>query len=446
MKINWNKKYTTYAIYAAIVSAAVIFCIFLGVYIKYVWAGILKVFEVLAPLIYGIIIAYILTPIANLFEKKILIRIRHGIIRRLLSVSLTYIVFLTAFSLLIYAVVPQIGKSFTDLQANLAVYSQSLQEWMNNISQQSKLLGALVAWLNSVFDFSVLSAPLSKIIEVIYGLVTEFSPYIMGFFGSLVVQLKNIIIGLVFAGYLLFSKELVLAQINKVLHVFFKEERIKKLRSGVKYADKTFGKYLMGMFLDAIMVGILTAVAMLIFDIPYVPLISVLIACTNIIPIFGPFIGGIPSVLIIFIADPLKALWFLIIIVVIQQIDGNLIAPRILGSSTGLPAIYVLIAITVMGGLFGLAGMVIAVPVFAILGRYINDKTEARLNAKKAAETENGADSIRQSHSIEDLDYYYDERPYGEGEQSENVALSERFGEDIEQEDTSDSNSEVDGK
>lgn len=426
MKINWNKKYTTYAIYAAIVSAAVIFCIFIGVYIKDIWAGLLRVVEVLAPLIYGIVIAYMLTPVANLFERKVLVKIRHGIIRRLLSVIFTYAVFLSALSLIIYAVVPQIGKSFTDLQANLAVYSQSLQEWLNNISQQSDLLAALVSWLNSVFDFSMLSAPLSKIIEVIYELVTEFSPYIMGFFGSLVVQLKNIIIGLVFAGYILFSKELVFAQINKVMHVFFKEERIEKLRRGVKYADKTFGKYLMGMFLDAIMVGVLTAIAMLIFDIPYVPLVSVLIACTNIIPIFGPFIGGIPSVLIIFIADPLKALWFLIIIVVIQQIDGNLIAPRILGSSTGLPALYVLVAITVMGGLFGLGGMIIAVPLFAILAKVINDKTEARARAKKEAESAKSAEGTH-AVAVDDLDFYYDERPYGEGEQSESIALSERF-------------------
>ena len=320
LKINWNKKYTTYAIYAAIVSAAIIFCIFLGVYVKDIWKGVLRVFEVLSPLIYGVIIAYILTPLMGLFEKRVLVFIKHGIVRRLLSVLMTYTVFISALGLIVYAVVPQIAKSFTDLQANLAVYSQSLQDWLASISQKSKLLGALVSWLNSFIDFSALSDPITKLIEVAYDLVTEFSPYIMGFFGTLVVQLKNIVIGLVFSGYILCSKELVFAQINKLLHVLFKEERIEKLKSGVSYADKTFGKYLMGTFLDAIIVGILTAIAMLIFKIPYVPLVSVLVACTNIIPIFGPFIGGIPSFLIIFIADPLKALWFLVIILVIQQI------------------------------------------------------------------------------------------------------------------------------
>ena len=245
----------------------------------------------------------------------------------------------------------------------------------------------------------------------------------MGFFGTLVVQLRNIVIGLVFSGYILCSKELVFAQINKLLHVLFKEEKIEKLKSGVSYADKTFGKYLMGTFLDAIIVGILTAIAMLIFKIPYVPLVSVLVACTNIIPIFGPFIGGIPSFLIIFIADPLKALWFLVIILVIQQIDGNVIAPRVLGSSTGLPALYVLIAITVMGGLFGLGGMIIAVPVFAILARIISSSTSAkeRRNAEKKEECEEN-----DTPDVE-LDSYHDERPYEAGELSENIALSERI-------------------
>lgn len=400
MKINWNKKYTTYAIYAAIVSAAVIFCCFIGVYIKDIWKIVLKVADVFAPVIYGFIIAYILSPIVGLLERKVLVKLRNGIARRLLSVLLTYIVFIAALVLIIYAVVPQILKSFNDLQANLALYSQSLQEWLNTVSQKSKLLAALVSAINSVIDLSMLSAPISKIIEIVFDLVAEFSPYIMSFFSAFIVQLKNIIIALVFSGYILCSKELVFAQLNKLLHVFFKDERIRKFKSGVAYADKTFGKYLMGAFLDAMIVGMLVAIAMLIFRIPYVPLVAVLVACTNIIPIFGPFIGGIPSVLIVFIADPLKALWLIAIIMVIQQIDGNFIAPRILGSSTGLPAIYVIVAITVMGGFFGIVGMIIGVPVFAIIGNIISTKTAKRVEAQKS--NENTSDGSANGQNVGD--------------------------------------------
>lgn len=417
MKINWNKRYTTYAIYASIIAAAVIFCIFVGVYIKDVWTAVTKVADVFAPLFYGCVIAYVLSPLANIFERKVLVKIRHGVVRRGISVFLTYSVFLTGLGLLLYAVIPQIGRSFNDLQANLALYSQSIQEWLNSVSQRSDLFAAIVNKLNEFIDFDSLSSPITKLIQLAYDLITNFSPFIVDFVGSFVVQLKNILIGLVFSGYILCSRELVFAQINKLMHVVFSKERIERFKKGVAYADKTFGKYLMGTFLDAIMVGILTAAALLIFRMPYVPLISVLIACTNIIPIFGPFIGAIPSFLFIFISNPLKALWFVVIILVIQQIDGNLIAPRILGNSTGLPAMFVIIAITVMGGLFGVGGMIIGVPVFAILGKLINDKTTSKIRARKAASEKSIVDDQisfeYEDEEYDEFDYYYDDIPRG---------------------------------
>ncbi len=384
MKFNWNKKYTTYAIYASLVLAAVIFCIFLGVYIQNIWSGILFVLNVFSPLMYGFVIAYILMPVLNLFEKRVFFKVRHGVIRRGLSVSLVVVVVGLVIGLLVYAIFPQIARSASDLQTSLVTYSETLQEWVNTMASKPGVLGTIFKYLTSVIDFTVLSQPISYIIELLYEIMKDFSPYIMNFLGSFVVQLKNILLGIVFAGYLMCSKELVLAQVNKLMHAVFSEKRIKKIKNTVKYTDRTFGKYLMGTFVDAVFVGVLTAVAMLIFRIPYVPLISVIIACTNIIPIFGPFIGAIPSFLFIFISSPVKALIFIAVILVIQQIDGNFIAPRVLGSAIGLPAIGVIIAITVMGGLFGVFGMVIGVPVFAVIGKLLQDKTNAKIEAKRA--------------------------------------------------------------
>ncbi len=426
MKLNWNKKYTTYAIYAAIVSAAVIFCIFVGVYARDVWKAILKAVDIFSPLFYGVIIAYILNPLLSFFERTVLSKIKHKMLRRGLGVTLTYLVFMAVFSLLIYAVVPQLGRSFSDLQANLAVYSQSLQEWLNNVSEQSGFFAEMINKLTEFVDFSVLTAPIEKLIQIAYDLVREFSPHIMGFFGSFIVQLANIIIGLIFAGYLLCSKELLFAQINKLMHVFFKKERVAEIKRSVSFADKTFGKYIMGTIIDAIIVGCLTAVAMLIFGIarPYIPLIAVIIACTNIIPIFGPFIGGIPSAFIIFIANPLDALWFVIAIFVIQQIDANFIAPRVLGSSTGLPALYVIIAITVMGGFFGVGGMIVGVPIFAIIGKIITDGTDRRIKAKKAEIAKSG-DFSQDGYTDEDYEGY-DEFEVISDPAYDKIMLSER--------------------
>lgn len=396
MKINWNKRYTTYAIYAAIVCAALVFCVFCVVYFQNILGAVAKVIDVLSPIIYGCIIAYIISPIAKFFEKKVYKNIHHGVLRRGVSVFCTLLIFLLIIALLFYAVVPQIVRSFNDLQAKLSLYSSSIQDWLDEVSAQSGVMATIVEKINEVVDLSVITSPLNAIIDVLYDLTAEFSPYIASFLGTFVIHMKNFLIGLVFAVYLLSSKELVFAQINKLLHAFMKKEKILKIRNGVEIVDKTFGKYIKGTLMDAIIVGVITAIVLTICRMPYIPLISVLIACTNIIPIFGPFIGAIPSFIFIFISDPIKALWFIVIILVIQQIDGNIIAPRILGSSTGLPAIVVICAITIMGGLFGIVGMVIGVPVFAVLTKLIIDKTNKKMqkaseNADEAAaEAETG--------------------------------------------------------
>lgn len=386
MKIDWNKRYTTYAIYAAIVSAAVIFFVFLGVYFDSVWAGINHVISAISPLLYGLVIAYILSPILNFFEKKILVKIRHGVVRRGIGVFFTYLIFIIVIGLLLYAVLPQIGYSLRRLQSNLALYTQEMDDWLANLSADSGVLASFVKTVMNSEIYKVITSPMNQIVDFILELIKDSGSEILGAFGSFMGSLTKVIVGLVFSGYILCSKEMLFAQCNKLLHVLFKPKTIEKIKRGVAYTDKTFGKYIMGELVDALFVGVLTAIALLIFRMPYVPLISVIAACTNIIPIFGPFIGAIPSFIFIFISDPFKALWYIVIVLVIQQIDGNIVAPRILGNSTGLPAVLVMVAITVMGGLFGIVGMVIGVPIFAILTKFISDKTEERAKAKLEAE------------------------------------------------------------
>ena len=397
MKINWNKKYTTYAIYAALICAAIIFCIFVGIYMKYIWGAFLYVLNVFTPIFYGCIIAYILTPLMRIFERWLFVKIRHGMLRRGISVLLTYIVFVSALGLLVYAVGPQLVKSLNELQKNLAVYSASFQSWLDTVSQNSAFLASMINAIMQHIDLSIFTQPLEQLIQSAYELIKNFSPYIVGFVSSFMIQLKNIVVGLIFAGYILLYKELVFAQVKKLLNAFLKPKTIERIKLVVKTTDKTFGQYFMGAFLDAIFVGVFTAIALIIFRIPYVPLISVLVACTNIIPIFGPFIGAIPSFIIIFISNPLQALWFVGIILVIQQIDGNIIAPRIYSGTTGIPAIAVTTALIVMGGMFGVPGMIIGVPVFALLGKLINTLTEKRLAAKSEGKDTESTDNIPES-------------------------------------------------
>jgi predicted PurR-regulated permease PerM len=183
VKIDWNKKYTTYAVYAAAICAALIFLIFCGVYFSNIWDGFLHILGVLSPLIYGCIIAYIFTPIVNFFERKLLIGIKHGVVRRGVSVFNTYILFFAVITLLVYAVVPQIVRSFNDLQTTLALFTDSIQDWLNTISAQSEFMASVVEKINEVVDISALTSSLGNIIGLIYDLMAKFSPYIVGFIG-----------------------------------------------------------------------------------------------------------------------------------------------------------------------------------------------------------------------------------------------------------------------
>ena len=406
MKINWNKKYNTYAAYACAVGAAIILFIFLGVYFTNVLAFLRRIIDVFAPLIYGVAIAYVLNPLCRLFEKKVFVgiggpdtdiqqegatekekkkKVRLRNIKRAISMVLSYSIFFAVLALMVYAVVPELTRSFNDLQNNLIIYANSLQEWLDSISASSPQFGAIIKTIMDTIDINSISESITQLFSSLSDILTALAPVIRDFAEVLGIQVKNILLGLVFSVYFLASKELVAAQIRKLAHALLSEEKYKKMSHFIRFTDHTFGRYLMGTFLDSLFVGIEFFVVLSIFRFPYAPLVSIVCGFTNMIPIFGPFIGAIPSFLIIFIAEPAKAFWFVLIVLVIQQIDGNIIAPRILGESTGLSAIAVISAVTIMGGLFGIPGMVIGVPLCAVFAKLVTEKTEEKRLAKETA-------------------------------------------------------------
>jgi len=196
---------------------------------------------------------------------------------------------------------------------------------------------------------------------------------------GLFVGVKNLLIGLFISIYILSSKESLHAGVRKLTAALFKDQTRTRLLRYTRVANRTFGNYFVGVLVDACVVGLVSFVILPIFRIPYAPLVATIVGITNIIPIFGPFIGAIPSAFIIFIANPSKALLFVILIIVIQQIDGNIIAPKILGNSTGISSLGVIVAIVIMGDLFGIIGMIVGVPVFAMIIMVINEIVETKL-------------------------------------------------------------------
>lgn len=384
MKLQWNKKYTTIAVYTAIVLLLSVLCVFFFLRFDAFKAAVSKIFRICSPIIYGAFIAYILNPLTRFFEEKIFRRQKgegglSRTARRALSVTATMLTFFVMLALFIWMIIPQLGESIKDLGNKLPDYIESLQEWATNLADGGGAFGnAIRTALDYLDDFLARS----------YDLLAEYLPKITSKIQSVASVLLDIVLGVIFAVYFLFVKERITAQAKKVAHSIFNERHYKSISETLTLADRTFGRYFTGAILDSILVGIVCFIMMQIMRMPYAPLISVVIGVTNIIPIFGPFLGAAPSAIILLVYKPILAVYFVIMILVLQQIDGNIIAPRIHGASTGLAPVWVILSITIMSGLFGAIGMFVGVPVFSVIYAIVKKKIEERLSKKqKAVET-----------------------------------------------------------
>lgn len=332
--------------------------------------------EILTPIIIGLAIAYLCNPILRFCEIKIFYKLKRTV-NRALSMLLTYMFMLLILSGMVLLIVPQVIESINDFRINGMFFLNRL------ISSINDFIASLPFELPGGNE-NVLS--LEKLLTVAMELMSVVGSDIIGSIGlvagSALTLLKNILVGIFVSIYVLLSKDRLKAGCRRIIHALFKESNEKKILYYSAQAHRKFGGFIVGKLVDSLMVGITAAIFFNIFDIPYPTLIAVIIGVTDFIPFFGPFIGAIPSAIIIFIAEPSKAILFVILILVIQQIDGNLLAPLILGDHTGLTSLGVLIAITVMGGLFGIIGMIIGVPLFAVIMLLLDDMIKQRLREK----------------------------------------------------------------
>lgn len=334
-----------------------------------------SILSVLSPLIIGFTLAYLLNPILNLYEKKVFKFIKNKRALRILCVLCTYLSLVLLLSCLIMLVVPQITKSITDLTQQFETYMQNTLDLIDSILVKLKARHIIPQNINSESVIQFVSDQFST--------GNSWLKTVMSFLAdnlhTFMIIPKNLLVGLFISIYALLSKERVAAQLKKAGKAILKDETFDRIYHRMIFTHSTFGGYFTGVLLDAIFVGVLTFIVLIIFGVPYASLVAVLVAVTNVIPVFGPFIGAIPSALIIFISEPQKVIIFIIAILIIQQIDGNIIAPKILGNSTGMSSLAVIIAITVMGSSFGFIGMLIGVPVFAVIIALIKELTDERL-------------------------------------------------------------------
>ena len=322
---------------------------------------------ILMPFIYGAVIAYLLKPVCNSIEsflRRFIPEKMNGLINAL-SVALTILFGLLLVYALVMMIVPQLITSVTTLyytaQANITrfMYWANHLEFIENNEQIMELLNSAYAALNTNLDTWIKNTLLPSMQNIVSGAAIGVL--------NVVTMAKNLIIGIIVAVYMLASRKRFVQQGKLVLHSIVRPRWAQLITEEVKYADRMFGGFINGKIMDSAIIGVLCYIGCLIFKFPSALLVSVIIGVTNVIPFFGPFIGAIPATLLILIQNPIKALWFVLFVLVLQQLDGNIIGPKILGNTTGLSSFWVLFAILLFGGLWGFAGMIVGVPLFAVI-------------------------------------------------------------------------------
>ena len=322
---------------------------------------------ILMPFIYGAVIAYLLKPVCNTIEaflRRFIPEKMKGLINAL-SVTFTILFGLLLIYALCMMIIPQLITSVTTLyytaQANITkfMYWANHLEFIEKNEQIMELLNSAYAALNTNLDTWIKNTLLPSMQNILSGAALGVL--------NVVVVLKNLIIGIIVAVYTLASRKRFVQQGKLVLHSIVRPRWAQLITEEVKYADKMFGGFINGKIMDSAIIGVLCYIGCLIFKFPSALLVSVIIGVTNVIPFFGPFIGAIPATLLILIQSPIKALWFVLFVLVLQQLDGNIIGPKILGNTTGLSSFWVLFAILLFGGLWGFVGMIVGVPLFAVI-------------------------------------------------------------------------------
>ena len=329
--------------------------------------AISKLTGILMPFIYGAVIAYLLKPVCNCVEDFLrrLLPEKMGTAANMLAVTISLLFGILVVYALIMMIVPQLITSVTTLYYTARNNLNDFVDWASHqeiIASNQKLLDFIETSYDNLQD-TLDNLVRTKLVPSMQSLLSGAALGVMSF----VTFLKNIIIGVIVSVYLLASRKKFGQQCKMILYSLIKPRWADIILEEILYADKMFGGFINGKILDSAIIGVLCYIACLIFKFPSALLVSVIIGVTNVIPFFGPFIGAIPATLLILIQNPIKALWFILFVLVLQQVDGNIIGPKILGNTTGLSSFWVLFAILLFGGLWGFVGMIIGVPLFAVI-------------------------------------------------------------------------------
>ncbi len=330
-----------------------------------------KIMVILQPITIGLILAYLVNPVVNFEERCLLPYAKQKMknpeqaqkVVRGISVAGALLFLALVIGILLQMVVPELYKSINGMIDTLPKQVNSFMDWISDyVDNDSELSGYLEIGLTKGTEFFENWAQ-TEFLPQTKNIVAGVTTGVIG----VVKILFNVVIGIIISIYVLMSKEIFIGQSKKVVYALFSGKKANAIIHTVHKSNEIFGGFISGKILDSLIIGILCFICLYFMKMPYSVLVSVIVGVTNVIPFFGPYLGAVPSTILIMLANPIQGFYFVIFILVLQQVDGNIIGPKILGDSTGLSSFWVVFAILVGGGIFGIPGMIIGVPLFAVI-------------------------------------------------------------------------------
>lgn len=362
------KRYLKIGITGAAILASGILCAFVLFKMPVIISVLKGITEILKPFLYGVVFAYLLAPLCNKIEEKLFqifpkakTKARRFIC--FIAIVISLCVAIAVIWLIIMMIIPQVWDSVMKIIQMVPQKFIVVNNWIEHMLENQPELQAYFEEFSSQAESNIDSLLNVDTIQKVQSIINSLSVQLFGVLGVV----KNIFLGLLISAYLLGSRKLFGAQAGLILHGVFSDKWAKIIEEEIRYTDKMFNGFLVGKIIDSAIIGLLCFAGTSIMGFEAPAFISVIIGITNIIPFFGPFIGAIPCGLLLLLENPMHCLYFIIFIFVLQQLDGNVIGPKILGNTTGVSSFWVLFAILLFGGMWGVVGMVIGVPLFAVI-------------------------------------------------------------------------------
>ncbi len=370
-----------------LVIVACIMCYFAFLRIDDIAKFLKEVATILQPIIMGLVFAYLLNPMVKMIERNLIPVLDEKIknekkvrsLARNIGVFTSILITLAVVVLLLNMVLPELYESIRDMIISLPGQMNDAMEYLEAHAIKDS---AISGTLNTVLENAAASLETwlrTDLISQVNQMMSSLTSGVISFFETLF----NIVIGLIVSVYVLTSKEKFIGQCKKATYALFQKDRANLILQVTRKSNEIFGGFVIGKIIDSIIIGIICFVVLSLLKMPYTLLVSVVVGVTNVIPFFGPFIGAIPSIILILLAEPIKGLYFMIFILLLQQFDGNILGPKILGNSTGLSAFWVVFSILLGGGMFGFVGMVMGVPTFAVFYYLVEMFLNQKLQKKK---------------------------------------------------------------